>query len=316
MDIISALSVTFISSTADLVFFSTFAFLFGIVFGSFLNVCIYRLPYGLSVVSPGSACPRCKAPIAAYDNIPVLSWFILGGKCRKCKQPIASRYWIVELLSGLLFIACVLRFGVSLEAIKFCAFSFLTLGLILTDADTQLLPDALTIPGIWIGLLFAPFVPVTGIAGLLYRFWHINLDWRVYSSLNALIGAALGAGFIYAAGELWFRLRGIEGMGFGDVKLMAMVGAFLGPRLTLLTIFFGSLSGSVVGLALAIAAYQKRSARWKDAPAEVRKAKAQNATAAIMRRFPIPFGVFLGCGALLSAFFGDPLVNWYLGTFR
>jgi leader peptidase (prepilin peptidase)/N-methyltransferase len=308
--------VTFISSTADLVFFSIFAFLFGLVFGSFLNVCIYRLPRGLSVVSPGSACPSCNSPIAAYDNIPVLSWFILGGKCRSCKKPIASRYWIIELLTGLLFTACVLRFGVSLTALKFCIFSFLTLGLIFTDADTQLLPDALTIPGIWIGLLFAPFVPITGAAGLIDLFWGITLDWRVYSSVNAMIAAALGAGFIYAAGELWFRLRGTEGMGFGDVKLMAMVGAFLGPRLTLLTIFLGSLSGSVIGLSLAIAAYRKRAARWKHAPAEVRKAKAQNATAAIMRRFPVPFGVFLGCGALLSAFFGDTLVNCYLGMFR
>jgi leader peptidase (prepilin peptidase)/N-methyltransferase len=309
--------VTLISPTADFWFFACFAFLFGLVFGSFLNVCIYRLPLGLSVVAPGSACPGCKSPIAAYDNIPVASWWILGGKCRNCRTAISPRYWIVELLTGLLFFAAFLRLGPQLAAVKLCVFSFLILGLIFTDADTHLLPDALTIPGIWIGLVFAPFVGVSGIMGLLYAWTPLRpLDWHIGSFINALVGMLLGAGFIYLAGEAWYFLRGVEAMGFGDVKLMGMVGAFLGPKLVLLTIFFGSFSGTVAGISLAIIAYQKRKRRWKNASPGVAQAKAQHATQAIMRRFPIPFGVFLGTGALISAFFGEWLLAAYLGAFR
>jgi len=309
--------VTLISPTADFWFFACFAFLFGLIFGSFLNVCIYRLPLGLSVVAPGSACPGCKTPIAAYDNIPVVSWWVLGGKCRSCKTSISRRYWIVELLTGLLFFASFLRLGPSLAAAKLCVFSFLVLGLIFTDADTHLLPDALTIPGIWLGLAFAPFVPVSGVMGLLYAWTPLPpLDWHLASFLNALIGALLGAGFIYVAGEAWFYLRGVEAMGFGDVKLMGMVGAFLGPKLVLLTIFFGSFSGTVAGISLACLAYRKRKRRWKNAAPDVAQAKAQHATQAMMRRFPIPFGVFLGIGALISAFFGEWLLSAYLGAFR
>jgi leader peptidase (prepilin peptidase)/N-methyltransferase len=309
--------VTLISPTADFWFFACFAFLFGLIFGSFLNVCIYRLPLGLSVVAPGSACPGCKTPIAAYDNIPVVSWWVLGGKCRSCKTSISPRYWIVELHTGLLFFASFLRLGPSLAAAKLCVFSFLVLGLIFTDADTHLLPDALTIPGIWLGLAFAPFVPVSGVMGLLYAWTPLPpLDWHLASFFNALIGALLGAGFIYVAGEAWYYLRGVEAMGFGDVKLMGMVGAFLGPKLVLLTIFFGSFSGTVAGISLAYFAYQKRKRRWKNAAPDVAQAKAQHATQAMMRRFPIPFGVFLGMGALISAFFGEWLLALYLGSFR
>lgn len=306
-----------ISPTADLWFFSICAFFFGLVFGSFLNVCIYRLPRGLSVVSPRSACPGCHAPVAAYDNIPLLSWLILRGKCRHCKRPISSRYWIVELLTGLLFFACVWRFGVELTAIKFCVFAFLTLGLIFTDADTKILPDALTIPGIWIGLLFSPFVAVSGAMGLLYRVLPIApLDPRLASVINALIGAAFGAGFIYLIGELWLRLRGVEAMGFGDVKLMAMVGAFVGAKLTLLTLFFGSLFGSLAGITIVLLVRRKRMRRWNAIAPQKAAGKAEHATTAMMSRFGIPFGVFLGAGAVLSAFFGEPIMAWYLGFYR
>jgi leader peptidase (prepilin peptidase)/N-methyltransferase len=308
--------VTFISHTADLWFFSVFACLFGLVFGSFLNVCIYRLPRGMSVVSPRSACPGCLTPIAAYDNIPVLSWMILGGRCRSCRKPISPRYWIVELLTGLLFIVCVLRFGVNLDAIKFCAFSFLVLGLIFTDADTQLLPDKMTIPGIWIGLLLSPVTAVGGGMGHLLALGQFKTEPHLVSIANSVAGALVGAGFIYLIGELWYRFRGVEAMGFGDVKLMGMVGAFLGPKLTMLTIFFGSMFGSIAGITIAGLAYRKRLARWRTVDRETARARASQAVQTIMRRFPIPFGVFLGVGALISAFFGEHLLVWYGGLFQ
>jgi leader peptidase (prepilin peptidase) / N-methyltransferase len=305
--------VTLLSPTADLWFFALSAFLFGLVFGSFLNVCIYRLPRGMSVVSPRSACPNCATPIAAYDNIPVLSWFLLGGRCRGCKAPISSRYWMVELMTGILFLSCVLRFGLTITALKFCIFCFLTLGLIFTDADLKLLPDAMTIPGIWIGLALAPFTDVRGAMGLLYRAGVPVLDDRLASFINAGIGALIGAGFIFGIGELWYRLRGVEAMGFGDVKLMGMVGAFTGPKLTLLTIMIGSMIGSIVGISLAWMAYRKRMRRWHNIDQNVARDRSQRAFAVVMRRFQIPFGVFLGIGALLSAFFGDAAIGWYTG---
>ena len=307
--------MTLLSTTADLWFFAASAFLFGLVFGSFLNVCIYRLPLGRSVVAPRSACPGCGTPIAAFDNIPVLSWFLLGGKCRTCRQPIAPRYWMVELMTGILFLSCVLRFGVTIAAIKFCVFSFLVLGLIFTDADTKLLPDALTIPGIWIGLLLSPFTPVNGIVSLLRMAGMPTIPAWGGSLINAAAGALLGAGFIYIVGEVWYRLRGIEAMGFGDVKLMAMVGAFVGPKLVLMTILFGSFFGSVAGIWMALAAKRKRMRRWKHAEPAVAEARAQRAMDVMMRRFPVPFGVFLGMGALLSAFFGHDLIAWYSNQF-
>ena len=130
-------------------------FAFGLTFGSFLNVCIYRLPLGLSVVRPGSACPRCKKPIAFYDNVPVLSWLILRGRCRNCQTAITPRYLLIELLTGILFAACYWHFGWTLSTLKYCVLSFLLLGLIFTDAETKLLPDKLTLPGLALGLGFS-----------------------------------------------------------------------------------------------------------------------------------------------------------------
>ena len=309
--------MTLLSATADIWFFAVSAFLFGLVFGSFLNVCIYRLPKGLSVVTPRSACPACHTAIAAYDNVPVLSWMFLRGRCRHCKTPISPRYWIVELLTGALFALCVVRFGVSMEALKFCIFSFLLLGLIMTDADVQILPDALTLPGIFIGLGLSPLIFVGGFIGLVYAVSAMApLDWRIESVVNASAGALLAAGFIFLVGEAWYWLRGVEAMGFGDVKLMAMVGAFLGPKLSLMTIFLGSFSGTAAGVFLAWRAHEKRMRRWRHEESEVAHKRADRAVQAIMRRFPVPFGVFLGTGALLSAFFGDALVAWYAGLFR
>jgi len=135
-------------------------FALGLAFGSFLNVCIYRLPRDLSVIHPGSACPRCERPIHFYDNVPILSWLILRGRCRQCKASISLRYLVVELLTGVLFLACYFYFGFTLATLKYCTFGFLLLGLIFTDAETQLLPDKLTLPGLVLGLLFSLVVPV------------------------------------------------------------------------------------------------------------------------------------------------------------
>ena len=142
-------------------------FVFGLVFGSFLNVCIYRLPRHLSVVFPRSACPQCETPIHLYDNIPILSWLILRGHCRQCKAPISPRYLIVELLTGAMCVACYVHFGVTLATVKYCTFGFLLLGLIFTDAETHLLPDKMTLPGLVIGVMFSFIVPVNDLASQL-----------------------------------------------------------------------------------------------------------------------------------------------------
>ncbi|HSE48512.1 MAG TPA: prepilin peptidase, partial [Terriglobales bacterium] len=228
-------------------------FLFGLTFGSFLNVVIHRIPRGLPLVLRRSACPRCDAPIRAYDNIPVLSWLILRGRCRSCRAPISGRYALVELLTAVTFVAVFLTFGLTVAALKFATFGFLLVGLIFTDAETHLLPDKLTLPGIALGLMFSLFVPVDDLAAKLLPFLgdlpvSSNLSARLFWFADAVMGAALGASFIYGAGWIYLRARNVEGMGFGDVKLMAMVGAFLGVKLTVLVIFSASLVGSAFGL--------------------------------------------------------------------
>src|SRR5215469_1027109 len=178
-------------------FIASGVFVFGLVFGSFLNVCIYRLPRGLSVVSPGSACPHCGEHIRPYDNIPVLSWIILGGKCRKCEAPITARYAIVEVITGLMFVACYAHFGLSLATLKCAVLGFLLIGLIFTDAETHLLPDKMTLPGLAFGLVISFFVPVNDLVSLILpgAFQlpvNPDLSWRFYSFLDALLGAAIG----------------------------------------------------------------------------------------------------------------------------
>jgi leader peptidase (prepilin peptidase) / N-methyltransferase len=300
--------------------FAAASFLFGLCFGSFLNVCIYRLPRGLSVVSPRSACPQCHTPIAAYDNIPVLSWFILRGRCRQCKTRITPRYAIVELITGLLFLAVFLHYGLDLATLKYFVFSFLILGLIFTDAETRLLPDKLTLPGFALGLIFSIFVPVNG---LLNRFAPDlfpempDVGWRIVSFGNALIGALLAAGFIFLAGELYFRLRGQEGMGLGDSKLMLLIGAFLGAKFAILTIFLACVTGSLYGLSIFPAIYRRR----QNAPSMLRRfpdpaLRKREAYHSAMHGLRIPFGVFLGGMSFVSLFLGDNMLNRYLGLFR
>ena len=295
-------------------------FLLGLIFGSFLNVCIYRMPQGLSVVAPRSACPQCKTPIRAYDNIPVISWIVLRGRCRDCKAPISPRYAVVELLTACLFLASFLHFGFTLQAVKACVLSFLLLGLVLTDADCHLLPDALTLPGFGIGLVFSLLVPVDDaftsmIPASLWGAIPPEFSWRLASLLDALAGAALGAGFIYGAGFLYLKWKGIEGMGFGDVKLMGMIGSFLGMRLTLLVIFAAAVVGSIFGLAMIFVVWRKRLrrrlARSKE-PASVARRRAWHSARLLYRQFEIPFGSFLGTAALVMFFYGDSIVRWYL----
>jgi leader peptidase (prepilin peptidase) / N-methyltransferase len=309
------------------VFFIVAFFLFGLVFGSFLNVCIYRMPRELSVVKPRSACPACGKPIAAYDNIPLLSWLILGGKCRQCKAAISPRYAAVELLSGAFFALGAVAASGCLpgtatctsfpgpcgpviehlpEAIKFCVFSFLLLGLIFTDAETKLLPDLLTKPGIALGLLFSLFVPV--------RDFYITAleDWpRIVSLVNSLAGALAGSAFILGVALLYEALRGVEGMGRGDVKLMALIGAFLGLRHTLLVLVLGALAGSLFGVGLILVVWRKRLARRRKRnpgePAAAARGRAWRSATLVYRHFQIPFGVFLGAAALFAALWGGPV---------
>jgi len=293
-------------------------FILGLAFGSFLNVCIYRLPRGLSVVTPRSACPDCKQPIAMYDNIPVVSWLILRGRCRHCKVPISPRYWMIELLTGLLFLACYWHFGLTLSTIKYCTFSFLLLGLIFTDAETKLLPDKLTLTGLALGITFSMIVPVNDLAsqflpGMVNLPFSGDLTVRLLSLLDSLLGAALGASFIYGAGAIYLRWRGMEGMGFGDVKLMAMVGSFLGIKLTVFTIFAASVAGSLFGLATVLFVWMKRTHRFmrRFASAQAARRRAWQSAQMVYRYYQMPFGVFLGSMALFALFFGNQFLRWY-----
>ena len=294
-------------------------FAFGLIFGSFLNVCIYRLPRGLSVVSPGSACPNCDRPIRFYDNVPVLSWLFLRGRCRQCKEKITPRYAMVELLTGFLFVLCYSHFGLSLAMLKCAVLGFLLLGLIFTDAETHLLPDKMTLPGLAFGLIISLFVPVNDLASLLLPgVWQIpvssDISWRLFSFIDAAVGAAVGASFLYGAGAIYLRARGVEGMGFGDVKLMGMMGAFLGLRLTILTIFASSLAGSLFGLWTVFAVWIKRTQRRKHVFHESGSAARRHAWASAviaLRRHQMPFGVFLGSMGLVAFFYGQQFLRWY-----
>lgn len=295
-------------------------FFVGLAFGSFLNVCIHRLPLGRSVVTPRSACPTCKEPIAFYDNVPVLSWLILGGRCRHCKSKISPRYLLIELLTGVMFLACYWYFGLTLATLKFCTFAFLLLGLIFTDAETKLLPDKLTLPGLVLGVIFSVLVPVNDLAsqflpGVVSLPFSGDVSLRVLSLVDSLLGTALGASFIYGAGAIYLRWRGTEGMGFGDVKLMAMVGAFLGMKLTIFTIFTASLAGSFFGLTTVFVVWVKRTHRFMKrlANAQAARRRGWQSAQVVYRNYQMPFGVFLGSMAVIAFFFGNRFLHWYGG---
>lgn len=295
-------------------------FFFGLIFGSFLNVCIYRLPRDLSVVSPRSACPACHAPIAPYDNIPVLSWMILGGRCRHCHEPITPRYAVVELTCGLLFLLSFLQAGPSLEAVKGCVLSFLLLGLTFTDAETHLLPDAMTLPGLAIALVFSFFSFVPGPAFLLFPIhypgtgaaFHPEIQFGLRSLADAVMGAAIGSGVLYFIGWIYRKLRHVDGMGLGDVKLMAMVGAFLGPMLTLFVLCTASLLGGIFGVFILLTVFRKRLARYRKRLGSGATARAWQAAQTTMRALEIPFGVFLCLMSVVSWFYGAQLIRAYM----
>jgi len=300
---------------------SAVIFVFGLVFGSFLNVCIYRVPRGLSVVRPRSACPQCGKAIQFYDNIPVVSWLLLRGRCRNCSARITARYLIVELLTACVFLLCYSRFGLTLATLKCAIFGFLLLGLIFSDAETHLLPDKMTLTGLVIGLIFSWFVPVSDLLSvLLPGFWQIpvspNFSSRLFSFMDAALGAAIGASFLYGAGAIYLRARGVEGMGFGDVKLMAMIGSFVGLRLTILTIFAASIAGTIFGLSTVLAVWLKRTERRKRAFHEtesVARKRAWPSAMVALRRYQMPFGVFLGSMGLGAFLFGQRVLRWYWG---
>ena len=274
-------------------FIAVFAFVLGLVLGSFLNVCILRIPQRKSIVLPASACPNCGAPIHFYDNIPVISYLILQGKCRGCKTKISPMYPVVELLTGFLFLLCYLVFGLSIETLKWCIFSALIVVLVFTDFRERILPDAINYPGLAIGLLLSLFTaPSDGTAGWLARqMFSYPPPTPAISLADALLGAAVGSSVLWLVSEAYYRLRHREGMGLGDVKMMLMAGAFLGLKRTVLTILAGSLIGSVLG-GIYILCFSKG------------------------RDFELPFGVFLGIAALVVVFFGTPIVTWYVSLMR
>jgi len=273
---------------AEPVIFQVLAGLFGLLIGSFLNVCIYRWPRGRSVVCPRSACPECGKPIAWYDNIPVLSYLILRARCRQCGAGISWRYSVVELVTAVTFAYFAGHYGMSPEAVKYCVLSSILIALVFTDLETLLLPDELTLGGCAIGLGFAAFVPVPDMTfHLIASLSGFELSGRTGMLGEALFGAIVPAGSIWLGGWLFEKLRHKQGLGFGDVKMLAMIGAFLGIRGALLTIILASVAGSIVGLA-----YIKLTG--KDAAT-----------------YQLPFGSFLGAAALAAAIAGQSFIAWY-----
>lgn len=253
-------------------FLVLWAGLVGLVVGSYLNVLVHRLPLGESTVRPRSRCPACGAAIRARDNLPVVSWLLLRGRCRDCGARISPRYPLIEAATGALFAACVVRFGFAPEALAAATLGALLVALAAIDLDHFLLPDKLTIPGIAFGLAAQWLVP----SG---------------SLVVGLRGALVGAGLLLAIAGAWELARGVEGMGLGDVKMLAMIGAFLGAGGVVVTLVFATFAGSAVGLVLV-------ARRGGDLQAQ------------------LPFGVFLAAGGLVALFAGAPLVASYLGLMR
>jgi leader peptidase (prepilin peptidase) / N-methyltransferase len=243
----------------------------GLMVGSFLNVCIARIPAGQSVVSPASRCPSCRVPIRWFDNIPVLSYVLLGGRCRSCRAPIGWRYPLVELVTaGAFVLQGVITGPDPVLLTNRLVLTALLIVLFGTDFDTQRLPNVLTIPGIALGIAFS----VLGPPGV----------------FESAAGAALGGGILLAVRWGWKRATGVDGMGLGDVKMLAMIGAFLGWRHVWIVLFFASLAGAVVGVLLTLV--QKRSLQSR-----------------------LPFGTFLALAAYASSLFGERLLDWYLNLY-
>ena len=243
-------------------------FWIGAMVGSFLNVCIYRLPQGLSIAAPRSFCPVCKTPVRAYDNIPIISFLFLGGKCRKCRAPISWRYPIVEALTGGLALVFFLKMGPTFSFFSLFCFAAALVVITFIDLDHRIIPDVISLPGIVIGFLLALLGITLGIR-------------------DSLIGIAVGGGSLYLVAIVYEAVTKREGMGGGDVKLLAMIGAWLGWKAVLFTLFFSSLTGSVIGGAIMMA-------------------KKEDG------KLAVPFGPFLTFSALAYVFFGEKLIDWYL----
>ncbi len=243
------------------------AFLFGAVVGSFLNVCIWRLPREESIVLPPSHCPACGAHIQPWDNVPIISWIFLRGRCRSCGGRISWRYPLVELLNAVLWTVFLLRLGARPQVLPYLVLASAMVVIVFIDLDHYIIPDTVTLPGIVLGLALTPLLP--------HRF------------LDGVIGAAAGGLFFYLTAVVSAFILKQEGMGMGDVKMAAMMGAFLGWRMLLVAVFLALLGGSGSGLLL-IALGRRR------------------------RRDPIPFGPFLAAGTIIAALWGERLLDWYL----
>jgi leader peptidase (prepilin peptidase)/N-methyltransferase len=252
------------------------AVLAGLLVGSFLNVCIYRLPRDLSVIRPRSFCPACGKPIAWYDNIPLLSYLLLKGRCRACGARIPLRYPLVELLTAALFVLAVVIFGPTLKAVKLMLLAAATIGLIFSDLEERILPDELTLGGAAAGLIMAALTPMDSMLVLFVAPLRCGARWL--SVGEAVLGAVVTAGLLFFMGALYEKVRKREGMGLGDVKMAAMLGAFLGLWGALQALLIGSLLGSMLGLVYIKATGKKAS------------------------EYALPFGSFLGVGALAVAY--------------
>ena len=246
----------------------TVVLIFGTIIGSFLNVCIYRIPLGLSIVSPGSRCPACNSPLRFYDNIPIISYILLGGRCRTCGEGISIVYPLVELFSGMVSLLVFLRFGPGPEYILYYLFSASLIVVSFIDLRHRIIPNVVTLPGIVVGLVGSMVFSVTDI-------------------MDSLLGVLLGGGVLIGIAFIYHLLTGKEGMGGGDVKLLAMVGAFLGWKGVVVTLMVGSLVGALVGGVFILLAD-------KDS------------------RYLIPFGPFLSLGAFFHLLLGQSAIEWYL----
>jgi leader peptidase (prepilin peptidase)/N-methyltransferase len=257
--------------------FYIFLFVFGSLIGSFLNVCIYRIPLGRSVIWPSSRCPSCNNPIRAYDNIPIFSYFfLLRGRCRYCKKRISARYPLVEALNAFFYLLVFWRFGFGWSAAMYCVLCSALIVITFIDIDFQIIPDRITLPGIPIGIVAGSFLlpdPFLRAAALGYK--------------ASLIGAVSGFAFFYMVAFLSLALLKKEGIGGGDIKLMAMLGGFLGLKAVIHTTILGSLFGSVIGIGLIVSRGREKGSL-------------------------IPFGPFLALGTIVSLFFGQEIVMWYL----
>ncbi|HVH69499.1 MAG TPA: prepilin peptidase [Candidatus Dormibacteraeota bacterium] len=288
-----------------------FFFLFGTVIGSFLNVCITRIPEDISIVRPGSRCPKCGTPIKLYDNVPVLAWVWLRGKCRACGEPISVMYPLVELTTGLLFVAAFLEFGITQATVKCLFLTCLIIVLTVTDLRVRLLPDWVTLPGFAGGLVFSAFVPPSdGLARTLsWRLLHQRLQGHAAGLLDGILGAAFGSFLLWGLAAGYKLVRKREGMGMGDVKMMAMMGAFMGLRGTFWTILLGSLLGSVIGVSVVATLYL---GGWKRRLAERGSRRGLGTVSAlrwtIASQYQLPLGTFLGIGALAVVYLG-PLID-------